>query len=128
MMDQAKEMVDQGVLAAGYEYIIVDDCWLDHKRDPITGKLRPNPKSFPSGMKALGEYVSYIFIHLLLQAYMIYKFIFSDCNLLLLLDLFSNLGSWTWAEIWHIRRLWQFHLWRLSRRFGKRRVGCKHIG
>jgi len=57
MMDQAKEMVDQGFLAAGYEYIIVDDCWLDHKRDPITGKLRPNPKSFPSGMKALGEYV-----------------------------------------------------------------------
>ena len=122
MMDQAKEMVDQGFLAAGYEYIIVDDCWLDHKRDPITGKLRPNPKSFPSGMKALGEYVSYIFINSLLHAYFFY------CSLLLSLDFFSNLGSWTWAEIWHIRRLWQFHLWRLSRRFGKRRVGCKHIG
>ena len=71
MMDQAKEMVDQGFLAAGYEYIIVDDCWLDHKRDPITGKLRPNPKSFPSGMKALGEYVSFILINLLLNAYML---------------------------------------------------------
>ena len=71
MMDQAKEMVDQAFLAAGYEYIIVDDCWLDHKRDPITGKLRLNPKSFPSGMKALGEYVSYIFIHLLLHASML---------------------------------------------------------
>ena len=77
MMDQAKEMVDQGFLAAGYEYIIVDDCWLDHKRDPITGKLRPNPKSFPSGMKALGEYVSYIFINSLLHAYMIYFIDFS---------------------------------------------------
>ena len=58
MMDQAKEMVKQGFLGAGYEYIIVDDCWLDHKRDPDTGKLRPDSGRFPSGMKALGEYVS----------------------------------------------------------------------
>ena len=58
MMDQAKEMVRQGFLQAGYEYIIVDDCWLDHKRDPETGKLQPDPDRFPSGMKALGEYVS----------------------------------------------------------------------
>ena len=70
MMEQAKEMVDQGFLAVGYEYIIVDDCWLDHKRDPITGKLRPNPKSFPSGMKALGEYVSYILIHIHKKIYL----------------------------------------------------------
>jgi hypothetical protein len=91
MMDQAKEMVDQGFLAAGYEYIIVDDCWLDHKRDPITGKLRPNPKSFPSGMKALGEYVSYIFINLLLNVYVPCNIpIFPDCSLLLSLDFFSN--------------------------------------
>ena len=89
MMDQAKEMVDQGFLAAGYEYIIVDDCWLDHKRDPITGKLRPNPKSFPSGMKALGEYVSQIFINLILHAYMLCKF-FPDSILLFSLDFFIN--------------------------------------
>ena len=57
-MDQAKEMVKQGFLDAGYEYIIVDDCWLDHKRDPVTGKLQPDSARFPSGMKALGEYVS----------------------------------------------------------------------
>ena len=56
-MDQAKEMVDQGFLEAGYDYIIVDDCWLDHKRDPDTGKLQPDPNRFPSGMKALGDYV-----------------------------------------------------------------------
>ena len=90
MMDQAKEMVDQGFLAAGYEYIIVDDCWLDHKRDPITGKLRPNPKSFPSGMKALGEYVSYIFIHLLLHASMLSIIFFPDCSPLFPLDFFLN--------------------------------------
>ena len=58
MMDQAKEMVNQGFLAAGYDYIIVDDCWLDHKRDPDTGKLQPDPIRFPHGMSALGEYVS----------------------------------------------------------------------
>jgi len=57
MMDQAKEMVDQGFLEAGYDYIIVDDCWLDHKRDPDTGKLQPDPNRFPSGMKALGDYI-----------------------------------------------------------------------
>ena len=58
MMDQAKEMVKQGFLEAGYEYIIVDDCWLDHNRDPDTGKLQPDSERFPSGMKALGDYVS----------------------------------------------------------------------
>ena len=61
-MDQAKEMVDQGFLEAGYDYIIVDDCWLDHKRDPDTGKLQPDPNRFPSGMKALGDYVRSISI------------------------------------------------------------------
>ena len=57
LKDQAQEMVNQGFLAAGYEYIIVDDCWLDHNRDPETGKLQPEQKRFPSGMKALGDYV-----------------------------------------------------------------------
>ena len=61
MMDQAKEMVDQGFLAAGYDYIIVDDCWLDHKRDPDTGKLQPDPIRFPHGMGALGEYVRWVY-------------------------------------------------------------------
>ena len=50
-------MVQKGFLKAGYEYIIVDDCWLSHERDQ-NGELQPDPKRFPSGMKALGDYVS----------------------------------------------------------------------
>ena len=33
----------------------VDDCWMHH-RDP-DGKIVPDPEKFPSGMKALGDYV-----------------------------------------------------------------------
>ena len=51
-------MVSKGFLKAGYEYIIVDDCWLSHERDH-NGELQPDPERFPSGMKALGDYVSY---------------------------------------------------------------------
>jgi hypothetical protein len=29
-------MVDGGYLAAGYEYIIIDDCWLDHTRAAVS--------------------------------------------------------------------------------------------
>ena len=55
---QAHMMVSKGFLKAGYEYIIVDDCWLSHERDH-NGELQPDPERFPSGMKALGDYVSY---------------------------------------------------------------------
>ena len=50
-------MVKKGYLAAGYEYIIVDDCWLDHERDS-NGQLQPDPDRFPSGIKALADHVS----------------------------------------------------------------------
>jgi len=49
-------MVEKGFHKAGYEYIIIDDCWLDHKRSP-EGKLQPDPKRFPNGIKALADYV-----------------------------------------------------------------------
>jgi hypothetical protein len=32
-------MVKNGYLAAGYEYIIIDDCWLSHDRDE-NGRLQ----------------------------------------------------------------------------------------
>lgn len=53
---QAEEMVKKGFLEAGYEYIIIDDCWLSHERD-ANGKLQPDPDRFPSGIKALADYV-----------------------------------------------------------------------
>ena len=53
-------MVKKGYLAVGYEYIIVDDCWLDHKRDD-GGQLQADPERFPSGIKSLADYVCYTF-------------------------------------------------------------------
>jgi Alpha galactosidase A len=29
-------MVDGGYLAAGYQYIIIDDCWLNHSRAAVS--------------------------------------------------------------------------------------------
>lgn len=52
----ADMVVATGLNKVGYEYVIIDDCWLDHQRSP-EGKLQPDPKRFPSGIKALADYV-----------------------------------------------------------------------
>ena len=55
-MDMADEIVNKGLNKAGYEYVIIDDCWLDHQRDS-DGKLQPDSKRFPSGIKKLSDYI-----------------------------------------------------------------------
>ena len=57
-MAMADHMVSDGYKDAGYEYVNIDDCWLDMTRDPVTQRLRPNAERFPHGMKALADYVS----------------------------------------------------------------------
>lgn len=57
-MQMADLLVSEGYAAAGYEYINVDDCWLAKTRD-ASGKLQADPERFPSGMKALGNYVRF---------------------------------------------------------------------
>ncbi|MGA5065268.1 glycoside hydrolase family 27 protein [Streptomyces exfoliatus] len=52
----ADTMVSSGMKDAGYQYVVVDDCWFDPQRD-AAGNLRANPTTFPSGMKALGDYI-----------------------------------------------------------------------
>ncbi len=58
--DLFKEMVDliveSGLKDAGYEYVVVDDGWEAMERD-AEGNLVPDPEKFPSGMKALADYV-----------------------------------------------------------------------
>lgn len=49
-------MVSSGMRDAGYRYVVVDDCWFDPQRD-TAGNLRANPTKFPSGMRALGDYI-----------------------------------------------------------------------
>lgn len=57
MVRQAADaMVDSGMRDAGYEYVVVDDCWFDPQRD-AQGNLRAHPTKFPGGMKALGDYI-----------------------------------------------------------------------
>ncbi|XP_075151707.1 alpha-N-acetylgalactosaminidase isoform X1 [Haematobia irritans] len=49
-------LVTEGYAAVGYEYINVDDCWLE-KRRSSRGKLVPDKARFPRGMAALSEYI-----------------------------------------------------------------------
>lgn len=56
LMDMADRMVDDGFKDAGYEYIIVDDCWSYFTRDS-DGKLMPHPHRFPRGMKYVADYI-----------------------------------------------------------------------
>lgn len=51
----ADAMVSTGMKDAGYEYIIIDDCWQGY-RDSL-GFIHPDPERFPSGMKALADYI-----------------------------------------------------------------------
>jgi len=53
----ADAMVSNGLKTAGYEYVNLDDCWHAKERDPSTGRLQPDPKRFPSGMRALGDHL-----------------------------------------------------------------------
>lgn len=53
--DTADAMVKSGMKAAGYEYVNIDDCW--HGERDAAGNIQPNAEHFPSGMKALADYV-----------------------------------------------------------------------
>ncbi|KAJ9591023.1 hypothetical protein L9F63_027769, partial [Diploptera punctata] len=46
----AKLMATEGYLEAGYEYIIIDDCWLSKERDS-EGRLQPDPDRFQVELK-----------------------------------------------------------------------------
>ena len=53
----ADAMVEKGLLDAGYEYLVIDDCWSERERDPESGRIIPDRKKFPDGMKAVSDYV-----------------------------------------------------------------------
>ncbi|XP_069130858.1 alpha-N-acetylgalactosaminidase-like isoform X1 [Argopecten irradians] len=55
-MDMADRLVSDGYAAVGYEYVNIDDCWMDMKRDE-NGRLQADPKRFPNGIKALADYI-----------------------------------------------------------------------
>ena len=51
----ADGMVASGMKDAGYQYVVIDDCW-QVSRDE-NGNIVPDPQHFPSGMKVLGDYI-----------------------------------------------------------------------
>lgn len=53
--EMADAMVESGMRDAGYVYLNLDDCW-HGERDEL-GFIQPDPERFPSGMKALADYV-----------------------------------------------------------------------
>ena len=55
LMDTADAMVASGMKDAGYEYIVVDDCWqVDRDAD---GNIVCDPVNFPHGMKYVADYI-----------------------------------------------------------------------
>jgi alpha-galactosidase len=51
----ADALVSSGMKDAGYEYVVIDDCW-QVSRD-AAGNIVADAKTFPSGIKALADYV-----------------------------------------------------------------------
>lgn len=54
--ETADALVDKGYLEAGYEYLVIDDCWSEKQRDK-NGRIVPDGTKFPEGMKAVSDYV-----------------------------------------------------------------------
>jgi alpha-galactosidase len=53
--EMADEIISSGMKNAGYIYVVIDDCW--HGQRDSLGFIQPDPQRFPSGIKALADYV-----------------------------------------------------------------------
>ena len=51
----ADAMVRTGMRDAGYQYVVIDDCW-QVSRD-ANGNIVPDPQRFPDGIKVVADYV-----------------------------------------------------------------------
>lgn len=54
--EAADAMANSGLKEAGYEYIVIDDCWSEKQRDN-SGRLVPDHWKFPDGIKSVADYV-----------------------------------------------------------------------
>ena len=53
--ETADAMVSSGMRDAGYRYVVIDDCWQVYR--DTSGAIVADPQRFPSGIKALADYV-----------------------------------------------------------------------
>ncbi len=74
MKDMADRMAADGFKDAGYEYVIVDDCWPAHNRT-AQGQLQPDPQRFPSGIKALSDYVCKFMSYQIYHVYCVFSLV-----------------------------------------------------
>ena len=56
IFETADAMVKEGLLDAGYEYLVIDDCWSEKTRGK-NGRLVADHEKFPHGMKYVADYV-----------------------------------------------------------------------
>ncbi|KAG9457233.1 hypothetical protein H6P81_001741 [Aristolochia fimbriata] len=54
--ETADALVSTGLANLGYQYVNIDDCWAEKERDG-DGNLVARKSTFPSGIKALADYV-----------------------------------------------------------------------
>jgi alpha-galactosidase len=52
----ADEIVSLGLNKLGYDYVNIDDCWMQQDRD-AAGNLQVDASRFPHGLKWLGDYI-----------------------------------------------------------------------
>src|SRR6185295_12305836 len=51
----ADAIVASGMRDAGYQYVVIDDCW--HGPRDVEGNITADRERFPSGMRALADYI-----------------------------------------------------------------------
>lgn len=56
LRETADAMADNGLLDAGYQYVVIDDCWSERERAE-DGHLLASHEKFPGGMKALADHI-----------------------------------------------------------------------
>ncbi len=56
ILESADAMVAEGLLDAGYNYLVIDDIWHLKERG-ADGRMVPDPEKFPHGMKYVADYV-----------------------------------------------------------------------
>jgi alpha-galactosidase len=56
-LDVGRRLISLGLKDLGYNYVNIDDCWSDKKnqRDNVTGKIAPDRKKFPQGIKHVAD-------------------------------------------------------------------------
>src|ERR1700730_1136876 len=53
--ETADAMASNGMKDAGYQYVVIDDCWQTARDE--AGNIVADPERFPSGIKALADYI-----------------------------------------------------------------------